>query len=80
MPTWKLLLMFVGWILASVMMAVVTAIVVTELLLLLGFVDQGESSYSVSLNVVFVVTLIALVAVPFVFRRRFDAVEPPPET
>ena len=79
MPTWKLLLLFAGWILASVMIAVVTAIVITEVLAVVGVVESGESSYSISLNVVFLVTLLALVAVPFVFRRRFEAVEPPPE-
>ena len=78
MPTWKLILLFVAWLLASVMIAVVIAILGTEVLRLVGIVESGESSYSVALNVLFGVVFVALVAVPFVFRRRFTSYEPPP--
>lgn len=78
MPTWKLILLFVAWLFASVMIAVVIAILGTEVLRLVGIVESGESSYSVALNVLFGVVFVALVAVPFVFRRRFTSYEPPP--
>jgi hypothetical protein len=63
--------MFVAWVLASVMMAVVTAIIVTEILRAIGIVDSGSSSYSIAINLTFVLVFVALVAVPFVFRKRF---------
>ena len=80
MPAWKLILLFVAWLLASVMIAVVMAILGTEVLRLVGIVESGESSYSVVLNVLFGVVLVVLVAVPFVFRRRFTSYEPPPQS
>jgi len=61
----------VAWVFASVAIGVVTAIVVTEALSLVGIVDSGESSYSVSLNVISVVVFLGVVAVPVVFRKRF---------
>jgi hypothetical protein len=70
-PTPKVIAMFVAWVLASVMMAVVTAIIVTEILRAIGIVDSGSSSYSIAINLTFVLVFAALVAVPFVFRRRF---------
>ena len=78
MPTWKLILLFVAWVFASVMIAVVTAILATEILRAVGIVESGESSYTVALNAVFGVVLVVLVAVPFVFRRRFTSYAPPP--
>jgi hypothetical protein len=71
MSTARVVGLMIAWILASVMIAVVTAIVATEVLRVLGFVETGEASYAITINVVFGVTLIALIAVPFVFRHRF---------
>lgn len=67
----KLIWYSIGWFLASVMIGVVTSIVVTEMLSLTPWVETGESSYRVTLNVVFLVVVVILVAVPFVFRDRF---------
>lgn len=72
MPTQKVIAMYMAWVLASVMMAVVTAIVVTEILRLVGVVDSGSGSYTVAINLTFLVVFVALVAVPFVFRDRFS--------
>lgn len=71
MSTARVVGLMIAWVLASVMIAVVTSILVTELLRFLGVVETGESSYTRSINVVFGVTVVALVAVPFVFRNRF---------
>lgn len=73
MPTWKLILAAIGWVLASVFTAVVTAILVTEVLRAVGVVSTGESSYTVSLNATFLVVFLVVVSVPFVFRRRFTS-------
>jgi uncharacterized membrane protein len=67
----RLGLLAVAWVFASVAIGVVTAIVLTEALSLIGIVDSGTSSYSVSLNVISVVVFLGLVAVPVVFRDRF---------
>lgn len=67
----KLIWYSIGWFLASVMIGVVTSIVVTEMLSLTPWVETGESSYRVTLNVVFLLVVVVLVAVPFVFRDRF---------
>ncbi|GMQ97958.1 MAG: hypothetical protein BMS9Abin17_0462 [Acidimicrobiia bacterium] len=67
----RLGLFAVAWVFASVAIGVVTAILVTEALSLIGIVDSGESSYSVSLNVISVVVFVGVVAVPVVFRERF---------
>lgn len=72
MSTSRVIFLLIAWTLASVMIAVVTAIVATEVLRLFGLVDTGESSYSIAINTVFAVVLVALIAVPFVFRKRFE--------
>jgi len=76
MSTAKLLLMVLAWVLASVMISVATAVVVTEIFRAVGLVESGATSYTVSINAVFVIVLGALLAVPFVFRRRFTTKEP----
>jgi hypothetical protein len=76
MPTWKILLLMGAWVLASVMIALVTAIVGTEVLEWVGLVEADAPSYSVALNGIFLVVLVALIAVPFVFRNRFSVREP----
>jgi hypothetical protein len=71
MSTGKLILLSVAWVLASLTMGVVVGVFVTEILRLAGLVETGSSGYSLSLNVVTFGVFILLVAVPFVFRRRF---------
>lgn len=71
MSTWKIIAMAIAWAFAAGFIAVVSAIVLTELLNLVGFVESGEDSYSIALNVTFFVVFVALLAVPVVFRSRF---------
>ncbi|MGI9666824.1 MAG: hypothetical protein ACR2N2_06945 [Acidimicrobiia bacterium] len=78
MPTWKIIGMAIAWAFAAGFIAVVTAILVAEVLRLVGIVDSGDGSYGVSLNIVFGVVFVALLAVPVVFRRRFAQKQPPP--
>lgn len=70
-PGLKLALFVVGWVFASLTIGVVAAIIVTELLALLGLVDSGESSYSLSLNLVTLLVFASVVSLPVVFRKRF---------
>ena len=71
----KLIGLLVAWVLAAVAIAVVVAIVLTELLRLTPLVESGESSYAIALNGIVAVVFVGLVAVPIVFRRRF-AIDP----
>ena len=79
MSTTRLIVYFTAWVAASLMMAVVAAVLVVEVVRLVGIAESGSTSYEVVLNVTFLVTAIALIAVPFVFRARFNRYEPPPE-
>lgn len=76
MATWKVLLLMAAWVLASVMIALVGAIIGVEVLTWAGIVEPDTTSYTVALNGIFLVVLVALVAVPFAFRRRFAVREP----
>jgi len=67
----KLGLFVVAWVFASLAIGVVVAIVVTEALALVGLVDSGQSSYSVSLNLTTLVVFVSVASVPLVFRKRF---------
>ncbi len=74
MSTLKLLGLGVAWLLASLTMAVVAAILLTEFLDMVGVVRSGETSYKVAINVIALVVFAGLAVVPFLLRRRF--VEP----
>jgi len=65
-----------AWVLAAIAIAVVTSIVLTELLVLVGVVDWGTSGYSLAINGIALVVFIPLVLVPIIFRKRF--VDPAP--
>ncbi|MCL1595551.1 MAG: hypothetical protein M3132_14480 [Actinomycetia bacterium] len=75
MSTSKLILFGIAWVLAALTIGVVTAIVATELLSVLGIVESGQPSYDISLNTITIVVFLALLAVPVVFRKRFADVE-----
>ena len=81
MTTRKLLLLFIAWLLAAGAIAITVAVVVTEILSLIGIVDRSDASYGLSLNIITGATFVALASVPFVFRSRFavdsrEAAEP----
>lgn len=65
----------VGWTLASMAIGVVTAIVGTEVLRVVGIVETGTPGYNLSLNIITFTTFVVLVAVPFIFRKRFMSEE-----
>lgn len=75
MSTPKLIGLLVAWVLASVTIAVVAAIVVTELLDVIGVVESGQRSYSWAINVIALGVFIALVSVPFLLRDRLMAAD-----
>ena len=79
LPTWKIILMLIAWAFVAAFMGVVTAIVGTEILRLIGVVDDNTNSYQISINVIWAVVFVVVLAVPFVFRNRFISDQAPPE-
>lgn len=77
MSAWKLIGLIVAWVLAAIAIAVVTSIVLTEFLVLVGLIDWATPQYTWAINGFALVTFLGLVSVPIVFRGRF--VEPDTE-
>jgi hypothetical protein len=71
MSTLKLIGLGIAWMLAAFAIAVVVAILATELLDVIGVVESGEASYSFAINAILLVVFAGLVMVPFIFRGRF---------
>lgn len=78
MSTVRAITYFAAWFVASVMIAVVMAILAVEVARLAGIAESGTSTYRWVLNATFLMVLVSLVAVPFVFRSRFNRFEKPP--
>jgi len=60
-------------VLASVAMGVVVGVFLTEVLVFVGVVASGSSQYRLMLNIITFVEFVVVVAVPFVFRKRFTS-------
>ena len=67
--------MAVAWVLASITIGVVTGVLVTEVLVLVGLVDAGSTEYSVSLNIISLSLFVVVGSVPLLFRGRFESSE-----
>jgi len=75
MSTLKLLGLGIAWVLTAIAIAVVFAIVLTELLGAIGVVESGRSSYSWAINGIALFVFVVLVALPFLLRDRFEATD-----
>ena len=73
MSTGKLIVLTIAWILASITIGVVVGVLLTEILVLTGLVDNGSREYTVSLNITSFASFAVVVTVPLVFRKRFTA-------
>lgn len=71
MKTHRLIWMYLLWLLAAGSVAVTVAVVVTELMAMVGLVDHSGSGYGLSLSIVTGTCFVVLAAVPFAFRDRF---------
>ena len=69
--------MMAAWVLAAIAIAVVTSIVLTEFLVLLGLIDWATPEYVWAINGFALIAFLLVVSVPLVFRSRF--VEPAAE-
>ena len=73
----RVALLYAAWLFVAAFIGVVTAIVLTELLRVIGLVDSGEESYQRAINVTWLVVFVAVAGVPWVFRNRFTDGSPP---
>ncbi len=71
MGTLKLIGLGLAWMLASIAIAVVAAMLGTELLDVVGVVESGETSYTVAINSILVLVFVGLILIPFLLRDRF---------
>lgn len=71
MGTLKLIGLGIAWMLASIAIAVVAAMLGTELLDVVGVVESGETSYTVAINSILVLVFVGLILIPFLLRDRF---------
>jgi len=69
--TLKLIGLGILWMLASIAIAVVAAMIGTELLDVVGVVESGETSYTVAINSILLLAFVGLILVPFLLRDRF---------
>ncbi len=77
-PTRKLVLLTIAWVLAAVTIGLVVGVLLTEIMALAGAFTTGSDAYRLSLNIIALVVFVAVVTVPFVFRDRFRS-DPPRE-
>lgn len=63
--------MFAAWLLAAGAVAVTVAVVVVEILVVIGLIDRSGSGYGLWLNVATGAAFVVLAAIPFVFKTRF---------
>jgi len=73
MSTGKLIVLTIAWIFASITIGVVIGVLLTEILVLTGLVDNGSREYTISLNIIAFSAFAVVVTVPLVFRKRFAA-------
>ena len=71
MSTGKLIVLTIAWVLASIAIGVVVGVFLTEILVLIGLVDNGSREYTISLNIIAFSAFAVVVVVPLVFRKRF---------
>jgi len=71
MSTGKLIVLSIAWVFASITIGVVVGVLLTEILVLTGLIDNGSREYTISLNVIAFSAFAVVVTVPLVFRKRF---------
>ncbi|MCZ7534122.1 MAG: hypothetical protein M5U23_12110 [Acidimicrobiia bacterium] len=67
----RLVGMYFLWLLAAGSVAVTVAVVVTELMVVVGLIDRSGGGYGLSLSIVTGACFVVLAVIPFLFRDRF---------
>ena len=68
--TWKLIVAYLGWLLAASALALLFGLVLSELAALVRLVDAGSDAQQTVVEVVAVIAFVVLALLPFLLRRR----------
>ena len=69
--TWKLVTAYLGWLLASIAIALLFALLLGELVALIGGVEPGSTAQRRFVEITAVAGFVVLALVPFALRGRF---------
>lgn len=69
--TWKLVAAYVGWLLASIAIALLFGLLLGELGALIGGVESGSAAQRRVVEITAVAGFVVLALVPFLLRGRF---------
>lgn len=70
METWKLVLLYLAWLLASGAIAVIFGVFAGEILWFLGIVELDDGAYRVVVDVVVAISFLLLALTPWFLRHR----------
>ena len=68
---WRLVAAYLGWLLASVAIALLFALLLGELVALIGIVEAGSTAQRRLVEITAIVGFVLLALVPFLLRGRF---------
>ena len=68
--TWKLVVAYLGWLLAAFAIAVLFGLVISELAAVIGIVDAGSENQQRVVEVTLIAAFVWLGLLPFLLRRR----------
>ena len=77
MPTWKLVLVYAGWLLAAAAIALLGGLLVGEMALAVNLIDSGDTVQKLIVEAVAVVIFVLLAALPSLLRNRVLRAETP---
>jgi len=70
METWKLVPLYLAWLLASGAIAVILGVFAGEILWFLGIVELDDGAYRVVVDVVVAISFLLLALTPWFLRHR----------
>ena len=68
---WKLVAAYLGWLLASIAIALLFALLLGEVVALIGVVEAGSTAQRRLVEITAIVGFVLLALVPFLLRGRF---------
>ncbi len=71
MTVWKLAIAYLGWLLASIAIALLFALLLGEVVALIGVVEAGSTAQRRLVEITAIVGFVLLALVPFLMRGRF---------
>ncbi len=69
-PAWKLVVAYLGWLLASATIALLFALLLGEFLAAIGVVDPGSTAQRRVVEVTTIAWILVFGLLPFVLRKR----------